>query len=181
MNLSEAEAFYKYYNGQAFHMFREEPEKAREFRAFPVTEAMKARWDEDLIADYFPDMREKPAHAWMFQSAIIRVLHRKLCDTARWGPLLLREMDTMSFYNAHNRVMFLENMIGMSQDFSDGGVCYYCTSTDLADEMDRVCRKIMDFNCAEAYPEDKNLDRQQDRLDRAKERYREALAAWKRN
>ena len=41
MKLEETKEFYMKYGGREFHMSREEPDKYREYRAFPVSQEMK--------------------------------------------------------------------------------------------------------------------------------------------
>lgn len=178
MTLDEAKAFYFKYNGQAFYMDREEPDKSREFRNMHINSETKKRWNEELIEDEFRKMRNMPDKAHMFHESIIIILRRNLVDAAYWGRLLLHETENMSHLDKVNKILIIENMAGRSWDLSDGGVRFFCTCTKLGEEMDRICRKFMDFSCENDPQQEKVLWDMQERLDRVKRSYQQAYAKW---
>jgi len=52
MNVEIAKVFFKQYNGQGFHMFREEQEKYEAYRKLNITKEKEGVWAHELLFEY---------------------------------------------------------------------------------------------------------------------------------
>ena len=179
MRLEEAKEFYFRYDGQGFHMSREEPQKYEEFRSLPIGEDTLSQWDEEMLKERFAALWTNPDRVWIKFERIITILRRKRCDSELWGKRLLEEMKRMVSLDKRNKILIIEDMAGTDTELR-GGVCFFCTNTDLEMEMNDVMEKLMDFTCSEADNTDgwgwKDVS---GRYNRAVKLYREACHKWR--
>ena len=172
MKLEETKEFYMKYGGREFHMSREEPDKYREYRAFPVSQEMKREWNEELIANAIRNIRVYPDRAWSFHFSVLEYLRRPGCNTEVWAARLLDEMEKMLQLDKKNKVLIIENMAGLSANMQEGGVWFYCTCTGLGRRMNEIMERIMDFSCEDETPQGMGWENMQKRLDKTCARYR---------
>ena len=180
MNLEEAKEFYLKYGGREFHMSREEPDKYREYRAFPVSQEMKREWNEELIANAIRNIRTYPDRASSFHFSVLEYLRRPGCNTEVWAGRLLDEMEKMPQLDKKNRILIIENMAGRSANMQEGGVWFYCACTSLGSRMNEIMERIMDFSCEDEPPRGLGWENMQKRLDKTCARYRKLYAEFSR-
>ena len=178
MNLEEAKKFYLKYGGREFHMSREEPDRYREYRTFPVSQEMKREWNEELIRNAIRDMWVYPERVWIYHGNVLDYLHRPDCNTEVWAARLLDEMEKMPQLDKKNKVLIIENMAGRSANMQEGGVWFYCACTGLGSRMNEIMEQIMDFSCEDEPPRGLGWENMQKRLDKACARYRKLYAEF---
>ena len=130
MNRAEAQELYNKYNGQAFFMAREEPDKYREFsRQYGFDHP---DWDEELIRHGFDTLWGDPKHVWIRHHSILVTLRRGWLDPEYWGGRMLDEMEKMpAALDKQNRILILQNMAGENRDLDDGWVYLFCERPGL--------------------------------------------------
>lgn len=180
MNINEAKEFYFSYDGNAFWMEREEPEKYKGYRNLSIAAAIQKQWDEELVCEKLRNLWSKPDRVWRIHESIIRILLRNPDDYEDLGSKLLDEMEKMPTLDKQSRTLIIENMAGQNADLDNGGVYYFCNYTNLGKRMNEITGKIMDFSYDQ---ETDTIDsvKLQDRLERAKDRYRESYQKWSQN
>ena len=179
MRLEEAKEFFLKYAGEGFHMSREEPAKYEEFKSLHIGEDTLNQWNDEMLREKFATLWTKPDRVWIKFERILGILRRKSCDSELWGERLLEEMKRMVSLDKRNKILIIESMAGTDIELR-GGVCFFCTKTDLGMKMNDVMDKMMDFMCSEA----DNMDEigwkdVPGRYNRAVSLYREAYQKWR--
>lgn len=72
MNILEAKAFFKEYNGLEFHMCHDDTRKYQEYRLLHITEISKNRWRREIIGEIFAQL-EKVENQERYQRAVQRM------------------------------------------------------------------------------------------------------------
>ena len=177
MCINEAKEFYFSYDGNGFWMEREEPDKFKEYCSLAIAATIQKQWDEELVCEKLRHLWSQPDRVWRIHESIIRILLRKPNNSECLGSKLLDEMEKMPMLDKQSKTLIIENMAGQNADMDNGGVYYFCNYTNLGNRMNEITRKIMDF----AYDQETDtIDsvKLQDRLERAKDRYRESYQKW---
>lgn len=167
MEINEAKAFYKKYLGQQFHMGREEWSKYQSFRNLGITEEQLAAWDSELFEEQLALLWDAPEQIWIRHDNLLTILLRGKCESEHLGGLLLDEMEKMTDLDEQNLILIIENMAGRDREMKTGGVYFYCSRTKLFQRMKACMEGILS-----SVP-DNPVDGA--RIERAIERYREAL------
>lgn len=72
MNILEAKAFFKEYNGLEFYMCHDDTRKYQEYRLLHITEISKNRWRREIIEEIFAQL-EKVENQERYQRAVQRM------------------------------------------------------------------------------------------------------------
>ena len=59
MDILEAKAFFKEYNGLEFHMCHDDTRKYQEYRSLHITEISKNRWRREIIKEIFAQLEKE--------------------------------------------------------------------------------------------------------------------------
>lgn len=175
MTLAEAERFYKAYDGNSFHMDREEPGMYGMFKSMSLSPEITRKWDEDLIEGVFGSLWEQPRIAWSLHRRLIDLIRRN--KEERYFVRLLDEMEKMDSLDKESKVLIIENMAGRDLALK-GGCMLLSTFPAYAERVDRIMDKIMDFTYSENSLLNKMGVSQFDRLEKAKAAYRRAFRKW---
>ena len=176
MQLSEAKEMYFLYIGNYYWMQREEPERFNEFHSLRIPETVRRQWDEEMIRDRLRNLWDEPDQVWRKHESMIMILRRRPPNMEELGSKLLDEMEHMpAKLDALSKIYVIENMAGQNTFLNDGGVCFFCSYTKLEKRMNEIMERLMDFPIDPETDKDGKL---QDRLNRAKARYRESWQKW---
>ncbi len=178
MTLAEAEQFYKAYDGNSFHMDREEPAMYGAFKSLALSPEITRKWDEDLIEGIFGSLWEQPKRAWSLHHRLIDLIRRN--KEERYFVRLLDEMEKMDTLDKESKVLIIENMAGRDLALK-GGCMLLETFPAHAERVDWIMNKIMDFTYSENGLLNKMGLSQSDRLEKAKAAYRRAFRKWTAN
>jgi len=147
MNIKEAEAFFKQYNGHGYHMWHDDPAKNREFNSMGISEKLKEQWRQEIIQDYFDHIFDSPELIYNKHSNIIAVIKSTKTNLQENCNKLLDIMDKLYTLDKRQKVLIIENMAGRTNPQEDGGCYLICAKTNLKERMHNIMLKIMDFDC----------------------------------
>ena len=114
MNILEAKAFFKEYNGLEFHMCHDDTRKYQEYRLLHITEISKNRWRREIIGEIFAQLEkeEDQAEYGVLIGNLIEVLQRAMDpieDDIMRMIYWLRGTDSL---DEKNKIRILEHMAG---------------------------------------------------------------------
>ncbi len=158
MTLEEAKEFYFQYDGHSFHMDREEPARFNSFRMLEIGKERLREWDEELLDRLFRDMWSDPERIWITHGRILKILQRKNCDMKKYLSRLLDEMEKMDQLETDQMTLIIENMAGRNEKMSDGGVCLFCSCSDLAERMKDIEDRLIE-SCLTLHGTNKRFDK----------------------
>ena len=72
MDILEAKAFFKEYNGLEIHMCHDDTRKYQEYRSLHITEISKNRWRREIIEEIFAQLK-KVENQERYQRAVQRM------------------------------------------------------------------------------------------------------------
>lgn len=147
MLLSEAKEFFMGFGGFSFHMWREEPEKYKEFEALNIDDDTKEEWRQEIIRHYV-DEYYRPHdenRRWSLISTLIDVLFFTDTNKEENGRVLLDILsDGTESLDNRQKILTMESMAGRNSSF-DGGIKWICLNTDMENEMIDILRNLVDF------------------------------------
>lgn len=143
MDIAEAEAFFKRFNGQSFHMCREAIPEYEEFKNLNLSSDITEKWRQELLDDYFPRLFADIEDVWWIHSCIIDILKSTTTNLTENCNKLLDAMGKMTELNNCHKVIIIENMAGRTEPQEDGGVCLICRHTRLARKMNKTMKLLI--------------------------------------
>lgn len=143
MNTAEAETFFKKYNGQSFHMWREALPVYEEFQSLNLSPDITEKWRQELLDDYFSRLFADYEDVWWIHSLIIDILKSTTTNLTENCNKLLDAMEKMTELNNRHKVIIIENMAGRTEPQEDGGVFLICRRTGLAKKMNKIMKLLI--------------------------------------
>lgn len=148
--LKEGIEAYKRYNGQGFHISREESqEKYNLYCIVKEDKELVKELDKEILEELFADFWKPDGFVWGRVKKIIDILFLGNSDYEYWGGKLLDEIEKMDTLNHKQRILIIERMVGDDQEHENGGIALICKHTNLEKRMVEVMDKLMDFFCDE--------------------------------
>ncbi len=165
MTLEEAREFFRRFNGSAFHMSREEPQKLAMFEALGISEEVKDAWRLEMAQEYLDEISSDNPKSWSLFSAMASVLMTVKSFSDSQQDRFIEAIEKQSGSDLLSRTITLETICGRTYDYHDGVIAYFR-------------KKGMDVSrLAEAAGKLFSSDHQTDdeRLKRAMSRYRSLI------
>lgn len=168
MDILEAKAFFKEYNGLEFHMCHDDTRKYQEYRSLHITEISKNRWRREIIKEIFAQLEKKEDQAeyGVLIRNLIEVMQRTMDpieDDIMRMIYWLRGTDSL---DEKNKIRILEHMAGHGRGSKDSGIHLVCTRSRKKEELRQVLETMSRFECS---PEN------QERYQRAVQRMKRAF------
>ncbi len=149
MTIEEAEKYYKEFRGDSYVMWHETgAETTGEFMDMHISDEVLAKWDEDMLEDEFKNLLDFDDRTWYSHAYILSILELgHIQDIKGYVKRLLDAMEEMpGRINLHNRLNIIDNMRD-SITFHRSPVRMICEKTPYGLRMDKIMRRIMDFQC----------------------------------
>ncbi len=147
MTLQEAEAFFKSYNGQKFHMLRENPAKYDEFQNMNLLDSVQEQWRQELLEEQFQTLFVDLSAVWIRHGQIIELIRSTKTKKEENCRKLLNRMLLMPELDKKQKILIIENMAGRAKTQEDGGCCLIGGCSDLTLEMRSIMNQFLDFTC----------------------------------
>ena len=168
MNILEAKAFFKEYNGLEFHMCHDDTRKYQEYRSLHITEISKNRWRREIIKEIFAQLEKKSDQTeyGVLIGNPIEVLQKTRDPIEDDIIHMISCLQGASHLDEKNKIQILEHMAGHGQGTNDGGIYLVCTRSRKKEELQQVLETMSRFECS---PEN------QERYQRAVQRMKRAF------
>jgi len=174
MTLQEAEDIYKSCFGDEGRIMWKEigREAYDEYRALNISREMKAKWDTEIIEQYFHAFQGSPNHSASGVRQILNALVRGYVKVDLYADRLLNALEQMTGLEDYEKITIIRYM-GEDSQFDVSGAQFYCLNTPWADRMHGIMLKFMDFTCP-----DLPVDPRYPRSPSGMKLYREAVALY---
>lgn len=168
MDILEAKAFFKEYNGLEFHMCHDDTRKYQEYRSLHITEISKNRWRREIIKEIFAQLEKKSDQTeyGVLIGNPIEVLQKTRDPIEDDIIHMISCLQGASHLDEKNKIQILEHMAGHGQGTNDGGIYLVCTRSRKKEELQQVLETMSRFECS---PEN------QERYQRAVQRMKRAF------
>lgn len=172
MDVKEAEAFFKHYEGHAFHMGREEYDRYREFENLDISKDTKEQWRQELLEEKLKAMSPLTEDTWCAHSRYIEILNDT--ETRRESNIakLLDVMESFAELDFKSKVLIIENVVGRG---AVDGLMRVIRDYNLLLRLDKIMREII-RSCETESEEDK----QREYFDSAVSKYEHGMRFFKR-
>lgn len=150
MDILEAKAFFKEYNGLEFHMCHDDTRKYQEYRSLHITEISKNRWRREIIKEIFTQLEKEgnQAEYGVLIGNLIEVLQRAMDpieDDIMRMIYWLRGTDSL---DEKNKIRILEHMAGHGRGLKDSGIHLVCTRSRKKEELRQLLEPMGRFACS---------------------------------
>ena len=168
MDILEAKAFFKEYNGLEFHMCHDDTRKYQEYRSLHITEISKNRWRREIIKEIFAQLEKKSDQTeyGVLIGNPIEVLQKTRDPIEDDIIHMISCLQGASHLDEKNKIQILEHMAGHGQGTNDGGIYLVCTRSRKEEELRQLLEPMSRFECS---PEN------QERYQRAVQRMKRAF------
>ncbi len=125
MTLKEAEIFFKRYNGQGFHMFREEADVYKIYNQLQISRKQEDAWRLQIIEEQYSFMQSDKENAWVWFGNIIEIIHDLEEIRDETLEQLMNSLKHISEMDVRQRILVMEHMAGRTSNQNDGGYALY--------------------------------------------------------
>ena len=150
MDILEAKAFFKEYNGLEFHMCHDVTRKNQEYRSLHITEISKNRWRREIIKEIFVQLEKESDQTeyGVLIGNLIEVL-QKIRDPIEDDSIhMISCLQGASHLDEKNKIQILEHMAGHGQGTNDGGIYLVCTRSRKEEELRQLLEPMGRFACS---------------------------------
>ncbi len=150
MTFAEAEIFFKKYNGQGFHMLREESKVYKEYYQLGISKEQEDIWRVQKIEAYYECIHSGKEKAWVCFGNIIEMMH-DLAEVS--DELLERLLDALRYISkldVRQRILVMEDMEGRNNNKrSRSGYALYKSRNKYFAELQRTMAQIIQMSEAD--------------------------------
>ena len=168
MTLDEAELFYKKYNGNSFHMYREETSLYIEFTKLNLSSEIINEWNREIVIFLFNNLWNNREKVCFSLSRVFEVIIKDRENLNKNIQSFLFEVKKCTQLDYKQRIIIIEDFAGRDSSLKNGFCYFICKNTNYKDEMNEIVIKLMDFHCI-------GNEELEERLEKAKIRYKSAF------
>ncbi len=151
MTFEEAKAFYISMNCNGFFMFREDPSRYNEFRAFNINPDILEAWKQEQILELFEKLEQSKYDEWSIHSRIIDLLNSTSSQKEQNAEKLIKALEKLSKdISKKSAILMAENMAGRTTNLDDGGFRFLSGRDILIKQAFLYCTEMLDFECTDS-------------------------------
>lgn len=125
MTLKEAEDFFKRYNGQGFHMLREEADAYKKYNQLQISGKQEDMWRLQIIEEQYCFIQSDKENAWGWFGNIIEIIHGLEETKDETLEQLMNSLKYISELDVRQRILVMEHMAGKPSGQNNGGYALY--------------------------------------------------------
>ncbi|MBR0133125.1 MAG: hypothetical protein IJM14_08625 [Lachnospiraceae bacterium] len=181
MTVEEAKDIYmSCFGNEGRYMWHEIGSAAyKEYCDLNITREIKSQWDTEIIESYMEALQKDSSRASSYFIHVLQALIRGNCEVKEYAEKLLDLMENMTELDELNKISIIRYM-GEDSQFDISGCQFYCVSTPFKDRMDKIMRRLMDFECPDEKA-DPRFEKSPGKLKlyyEAVEKYEKAYEKW---
>ena len=147
MTLTEAEIFFKRYNGHGFHMLREESKVYKEYNQLNISKKQEDIWRVQKIEEYLERVYSGEEKTWVCIGHIIEMMHDLGGVSEELPERLLAALTHVSKLDVRQRILVMEDMAGRNNnDRNRSGYALYKSKNEFYEELQKTMAQIAQMN-----------------------------------
>lgn len=159
MTIEEAEVFFKYFNGNGYHMCHDETGLYNEFLSLNLSEEILNKWRDEKIQSLYNELwLDKENVCWKIYQIFEMISYPRINIKQKIETLLTEVKKCVELDN-FSRIIIIEDFAGRTKS-QETGICYFiCKYTELNKEMNEIVTDLIDSITTEDSDLQKRLDK----------------------
>lgn len=180
MTIHQAEQYFRKYNGLGFHMWHDEPNSYEKYKNLNIKLELEEKWRQQLVDEKLTLIKNfdlcgsSDFPIWRIHFRIIEIMISMSTNKRENALILFEIMEEFYKFGKKQKILIAGNMAGGNSQFTDGGIFFICSNSELKQELVKSVDILLDFECIS--DDDENIEGWTD----MRERYFESVGNCKR-